>query len=230
MKYLTNLILFIASIIYSYHFELTTTDLVWSFWISSLVLGYSYILMKLFIQQKILFRDYFTKILEVELSNNVILRYIILPLLMVFPTIFLLSFFTIHFGFFHMGHALFLGSIFPLDIIGKIDFNFFESPERFSLIVVLVKAFFPLIIMTAINDKKLLNVFKSLFVNSHHELRKNHKEMGKLLFYPYIRVIKIHFLIFLTLALKSINIHDFWMYFIIFSFLYFPFSDFWKKG
>lgn len=88
-----------------------TTDLVWSLWLSSLVVGYTNIvwciLAPAFIEGPQLWRD------RALLKQSVALTAIGVVLL-AGAALFMLVFFTVHFLGFHFGHSIFLAGFFPL--------------------------------------------------------------------------------------------------------------------
>jgi hypothetical protein len=88
-----------------------TADLVWSLWLSSLVVGYAMIVWGIVgpacLEVPQLWRE------RVRLKQSVALT-LIGMLLLVGAGLFMLVFFTVHFGGFHFGHSIFLAGFFPL--------------------------------------------------------------------------------------------------------------------
>lgn len=76
----------------------STTDLVWSLWLSSLVVGYALIVWSIARATLHGLRSGESDGVRASVSG----------------ALFLLVFFTFHFGFFHFGHSVFLAHFFPL--------------------------------------------------------------------------------------------------------------------
>lgn len=101
---------FAAGLALAWCFDWSTTDLIWSLWLSSLVVGYAMIVNSI------------TRPLR-EFGGNVARDRAGVPPLVgaglgvafVFGTLFMLAFFTVHFGGFHFVHSAFLAMFFPLD-------------------------------------------------------------------------------------------------------------------
>ena len=90
-----------------------TTDLVWSLWLSSLVVGYAMIVWTIFGPVVYIGREalkYPGKFGERDARMAALggTAYLV-------GGLFLLAFFTFHFGMFHFVHSAFLSSFFPLD-------------------------------------------------------------------------------------------------------------------
>jgi hypothetical protein len=97
----------------------TTTDLVWSLWLSSLVVGYATILWTILRPAMFLARGNWrggTGWVRVgEGPARPASALLMLPFLLL-GGLFLLAFFTVHFGGFHYIHSQFLGSFFPIHV------------------------------------------------------------------------------------------------------------------
>jgi hypothetical protein len=94
----------------------TTTDLVWSLWLSSLVVGYATIVWTIvrpavgIVREASRDRTLTRKVFEAHRGAAAVGVGILL-----FGGLFMLAFFTIHFGGFHYVHSQFLYTFFPLD-------------------------------------------------------------------------------------------------------------------
>ena len=94
----------------------TTTDLVWSLWLSSLVVGYSMIVWMI-VRPALAVARGATR--DAELTAQVFAQ-ARLPVvagagILVGGGLFMLAFFTVHFGGFHYVHSQFLSGFFPID-------------------------------------------------------------------------------------------------------------------
>jgi hypothetical protein len=87
-----------------------TTDLVWSLWLSSLVIGYAMIVWGLSAP----LRDAIAGIASDRGGVALGAKAVVLAIYAV-GTLFGLAFFTVHFGGFHFVHSVFLNAFFPID-------------------------------------------------------------------------------------------------------------------
>jgi hypothetical protein len=89
-----------------------TTDLVWSLWLSSLVVGYSMIVWSIFGPMTF----FGTKIWQdrAMLGDGPMAKAALGGTAVLLGGLFLLAFFTVHFGGFHFVHSVFLQQFFPL--------------------------------------------------------------------------------------------------------------------
>jgi hypothetical protein len=106
----------IVTLISFYIFKWTPKDLVWGFWLSSLLTGYSFILL-------LSWKPVFKSKDSIQAIFNGI------------GALFYTGFFSIHFVGFHFGHSIFLSSFFPLDSVSKNPFeNFFYNFSQVFLL------------------------------------------------------------------------------------------------
>lgn len=90
-----------------------TADLVWSLWLSSLVVGYAMIVWSIFGPAVFIGSKAWEH--RTELPGKMILPGAVGGLAYLIGGLVLLAFFTVHFGMFHYVHSVFLSSFFPLD-------------------------------------------------------------------------------------------------------------------
>jgi hypothetical protein len=108
---------FAAGLAMAWRAKWTAGDLVWSLWLSSLVVGYATILWTIFRPVLAVVRgEWRAGALSVRLPAQPS----VLPagagtLVLVVGGLFLLAFFTVHFGMFHFGHSQFLAMFFPIN-------------------------------------------------------------------------------------------------------------------
>lgn len=89
-----------------------TTDLVWSLWLSSLVVGYAMIVWSIFGPAVFIGSKAWEH--RAELPGAIALPAVFGGLAFLFGGLFMLAFFTVHFGMFHYVHSVFLESFFPV--------------------------------------------------------------------------------------------------------------------
>ncbi|NMC52614.1 MAG: tetratricopeptide repeat-containing protein [Chloroflexi bacterium] len=162
-----------------------TTDLVWSLWISSLTLGYAYLLTG--IAAKALRSGMG---LDASSGGNVIQELAPTPLrwaLSIGGALFTLAFFTIHFGMFHLVHSVFLNQFFPLV---RESGGF---PNVFEFIRVCIVNYWPVILLSALSQ--LPNF-----------MRAAETQQDRMLMMPYLNVVKMHLSIFVFAGLSAMQV------------------------
>jgi hypothetical protein len=119
---------FLFTLTCAWTFQWQATDVIWGLWISSLTVGYCYILVAIV-----------TSVVNAESAKRSTA---------IGSAAFLLVFFTFHFGFFHFVHSVFLNTFFPLheEALSGAEFNNF-----FSTIQITVRDYWPLIIATLVS-------------------------------------------------------------------------------
>ena len=175
----------------------TTADLVWSLWISSIVLGYSFILsaiVAMFIEgrQEGLAGAISTQLAEHSPGMSFLVR---IP-----GALFTLLFFSFHFLFFHFVHSVFLNLFFPLvreDVFTSIGLGYF-----INLMTICIRRFWPFIMMSAISQ-----------LGSY--LRAFQKIDSSLLSMPYKNVVRMHLSIFVFAFLHISGISEGVLYFVL---------------
>jgi hypothetical protein len=108
---------FAAGLAMAWRASWTAGDLVWSLWLASFVVGYATILWTILRPGITIVRGAWRdRALMGQLSVQARVTSVAMGLLMlVVVGLFLLTFFTVHFGFFHYIHSQFLGTFFPID-------------------------------------------------------------------------------------------------------------------
>lgn len=108
-----DLLAFAGGLAVAWYFKWETRDLVWSLWLSSFVIGYAMIVWSIF--GTILFIG--TKVWGERglLRNEPKAPLAAGGAVALAGGLFLLAFFTVHFGGFHFGHSVFLNAFFPVE-------------------------------------------------------------------------------------------------------------------
>ncbi|HEX9934890.1 MAG TPA: hypothetical protein VGB38_06800 [bacterium] len=263
---LIDLLLFAVTVYVAWWKNWQVGDLAWSLWISSLTLGYLYILVSiigtlahgpagLFKSQQsrqddkppkppghpivgvigpvvfLLFLTGFSKftlyvlpyaLLVVFLKMSPILRqrpgwgflpnippgigdfFIALPVLL-----FLLAFFTVHFGGFHMVHGMFLNEYFPLlQKVPSAQSPMGEIPQFKELIRTALVRYWFFVLVSGLNSWK----------NFAHAFRIND---GSMMFRPYLNVIRMHIMIFVFAVANAFKFQSTALY-IMLALYFFP--------
>ncbi|MDO9084567.1 MAG: DUF6498-containing protein [Anaerolineaceae bacterium] len=203
LQLIISLIAFIFIFLIAEIQKWTAADMVWSLWITSLTIGYCYLIAGitsnairsgLNTEEGVL-----SKLIGDSLSSGVKFGFILIGALFQF------LFFTVHFGLFHFVHSIFLNEFFPLMDRSFEDFSDFWFFIRTSLL-----AYWPVFIFTlAASLRKLQKVIQQSDANFAKT--------------PYLNVVKIHLSIFLFAFLSSTNIPE-WVLPFLFIVYFFPFS------
>ena len=167
----------------------TTKDLVWSFWLSSICVGYltivsSVLKLPLFVHAKKEehnFQDKLPKHINLILGGF---------------SLFLIGFFSIHFLGFHLGHSIFLKSAFPLEGFtskssGLVDFGYLKD-----ILFYLMPQYWCFVLVSLFNKRDIFNKDIENF------------DLRSISIGPYQNVIKIHLLIFVIVGLRALEIQD----------------------
>jgi len=247
--------IFLLNFILAVHQNWSATDLVWCLWISSLVLGYAYILttilgillrgdqgvfvrggkkknkmsapvpvMNVFFLIALLFITGFSKYMIYYFMFVVVSILLSLPeeyqkrlglgflpnrntfvarLLVNFPAaIFMLGFFTFHFGMFHFVHSIFLNGFFPILPESPFGKTMDETGIYFQHIIEMaVSRFWPFILLSAVSR---LGLYSKAFRGGGMDS----------MFIPYKNVIRMHITIFVVAFLSMANSGNYALYFI----------------
>ncbi len=176
-------------------------DLVWSLWISSLILGYAFIVTSAF---SVFFRPS-TPDTAASAARRALFAAFPVPPALVFlgkclSVVFLLVFFTIHFGMFHFVHGLFLNMFFPLAARGPLG----GTPAGVSgyflwSIGLTARAYWPFIAMSALS--RLGDFGNALKAPG-----------GPNMSMPYANVVRMHIMIFVFAGLYGAGLAGYAVY------------------
>lgn len=183
----------------------TATEIVWSLWISSLVLGYSFIVTAILA----MFFGYqemgpVGKISSFIGKDSWLLRLI--------GAIFMMAFFSFHFLFFHFVHSIFLNQFFPLvrsDVFDGMGGGYF-----IKLIALCIRRFWPFILTSGISQ-------------SGKYLRAFQQAGDSFLSMPYKNVVRMHLSIFVFAFLHIVGVPSIALYFVLFVY-FFPLRGLWE--
>lgn len=241
--WLPELVIFAGTALLAWHQQWSATDLVWSLWISSLTLGYSYILVSIAGMFAAQFKKAtaapssgqppspFVSALSLLLSfnrqqmkkgeelrpapgvNKIFIFLALLPF-----SLFLVGFFTIHFLGFHFVHSLFLNGFFPLfpeSASGQGSSNEFVLFK--NLIFTTLKNYWSFIVASALSR---LGAYRTAFQKT---------ELGPSVGFAYINVVRMHVLIFIVGFMSGLGLQRFFLYAILFLY-FFPFDSLVFRG
>ena len=213
-----NFLAFGIGLTLAYYLKWELTDLVWSLWLTSLVVGYATILSTVggaawFGCKLIKHPDFDSTFLVPAVA--IALGF----------GLFYLGFFSLHFCGFHAGHSVFLNSFFPVEGLPGEGFgNAFMNPfllwkQVFQYLIVPYGAF--LIPAFIVDRHHLLAPFKAASQlmgegpkNKAH-LKKNSSLLGKGMMRPYANVVRMHLLIFFFAACQFLKVDSFLIYTVV---------------
>lgn len=199
------------SLAYWFHWE--TTDLVWSLWLSSLVVGYTLILWILSGPLRELCQG-----IAADRSDTAgLVAKVATVGLFFLGTLLGVAFFTVHFGGFHFGHSIFLAMFFPISESGPRGWpDLAMYREIFARYWVFLPAAF-------LAERHLFGSSPRQADTSVTPLaiaRRKSVKNGMSL--PYRGVIRMHLLIFFFFAANFLRLDGFLVYTVIYAVYFFP--------
>lgn len=202
-----------------------TTDLVWSLWLSSLVVGYAMIVWSIFggaafigvkaWQDRKLLAG--APVLPAALGGGAVLL----------GGLFLLAFFTVHFGMFHFVHSVFLQSFFPVDGAARAG----SGPQLASYLEV-VRRYAIFLPVAFLAERHAFRFGPSpaeppdIAVTPEAiaaRKARNAKQSGMTgMMAPYKNVVRMHLLIFFFAAAHFARLDHFFVYAVVYAVYFFP--------
>jgi len=188
-------VLYVITLIYVSGLSWGTGELLWALWISSFSLGYCYIVLSCIGIPSAMIRG-------VIKTEDPQLRRKGLPLipLAFLSAAFLLGFFTIHFGMFHLVHGFILESLFPLP--DGIVAQGHDPLEMLFVVPALLLAFWPFIVLC------LITQYQDFLDLSGENKKLNFAA-------PYTNVIRMHLTIMAIGFASAAGIDEFGLYFVL---------------
>lgn len=221
--------LFLFSVGAAYFIGWNNTDLLWSFWITSLVIGYVSIfrtsVAPLWLLSKFgLTTENINKFRQMPTAKK--LQTMIFVVIFVPLILFLLVFLSFHFLIFHLFLAYFLQIIFPhpalIEILAKPDSGQFYT--SFLIIKTLLISYWIIVLEKFIFD------YKTSRERSRNQATHFQESFVKEAFSfegikrPYMQVARIHISIFLLLVLNAVEANQYLIYVVIYILFFFPTS------
>jgi len=218
---------FVAVLAIAWWTRASATDLVWSLWLSSLVVGYSLIVWAIVrpMVGAALFAQRNRALVDEALAQADPRTALIVVTLGLLGALFVLAFFTVHFGGFHYVHAGLLGHFFPLggDYAGARPLHgaalFGEVARRYWIFV-------PAAFLAERSAflRKPAPVMRDVSVTAAAiAARKAGKgQPASLLALPYQKVIRMHLLIFFFAAAHFMRLDNFAVYAVVYAVYFFP--------
>jgi len=201
---LLDLLAFAGGLGMAWAFGWKAKDLVWSLWLSSLVVGYAILVVSIG-------RSAWRAAAKLERYGT--------PLALGVPFLgaaFLLAFFTVHFGGFHFVHSVFLNLFFPV-----------LDPEEFpdaSLYLVVARQYWPFLVATLLAERGALLDAWNADIDPRTAGRRD------VLSAPYRNVVRMHLLIFFFFFASALGLDAFAVYAVVFAAYFFPWRSFFRRG
>jgi hypothetical protein len=229
---LPNLLAFVFGLGLAYFQRWEVTDLVWSLWLGSLVIGYLTIFSALGAVAYLGLHAVKQK--EFDQTKRI-------PIIVAGAGIgfFILGFFSFHFGGFHAGHSVFLQSFFPIAGIPGDGFGsaFANPPLLWALTFRhLLKPYGLFLLPALVVERQMVfrpvaDALKTLHSNGSPA---NFNLAGSLIgesplrsamFRPYLNVVRMHLLIFFFAFSAILNINSFAVYAVVYFVYFFPWAE-----
>jgi len=195
-----DLSLFAGTFLAAWYFDWKTYDLVWGLWSSSLIVGYALIVTGI--------------IANIVLAKSVTEESFFWRLASwmgrLFSAAFLLAFFSVHFGFFHIGHAAFLNALFPNPAIAD---RFANGPSLEGLRSS----------ARALLGDNWLFILASV-ISAHSALGKAIHQFEPMA--SYVNVVRMHLLIFFFVFASALKLENRFLYAVVLLVYFFPFKAF----
>ncbi|MGE3172124.1 MAG: DUF6498-containing protein [Planctomycetota bacterium] len=169
-----------------------TTDLIWSLWLSSLVLGFAAIAIGVVRHGAAAAQG---------------------PAA-VFGIAFLLAFFALHFGLFHLVHSAFLGMFFPLQTAGPHDRGPIPGAAVYAQVFT---DYWPWLLAAAIAERGALA--QAWHVGDGARFTP---------MLAYANVVRMHLLIFFFAAVHALGLEHFAVYAVVYAVYFFPWRR-WRR-
>lgn len=205
-----DLLAFVAGLLLAASAGWDTTGLVWSLWLSSLVVGYASLLMLI---GRLVWGTHETTPQAKAGADSSWLLSCIFAL----GGLLLLAFFTVHFGGFHWGHSIFLGLFFPLDGSPPLSGGSMLDADDYWEIVKRCWWFLPLAFVAE----------RAAFIpEKRHGGEMTPEEVsnrfGEGMLAPYRNVIRLHLLIFFFAFAFFAGLDGIWIFIVVYAVYFFP--------
>jgi hypothetical protein len=206
---------FAGGLVLAWRGDWQTGDLIWSLWLSSLVVGYALIVWSLTAPLRDLRRG---------LAAETVQRTGLAPKLATFGvigagTLFGLVFFTVHFGGFHFVHSVFLNAFFPVT-----DGRGFPDASVYRIVVSRYWLFLPLALLAERAAFRAVDAPEpdDLAVTPEAIARRKARNGNSGLMAPYKGVVRMHLLIFFFAFAHFARLENFFVYAVVYAVYFFP--------
>ena len=200
---------FVSVLALAWWMRASATDLVWSLWLSSLVVGYAIILWAIFrpalIVALLAWRD--RAAVEQAVATDPRSALLIAGIGLA-AGMFMVCFFTVHFVGFHYVHAQFLSGFFPMN--GALGGFHLPSPQGWAVFGEALRRYWVFLPASFLAERA---AFRG-------ELPAGTK--GSVMFLPYQKVVRMHLLIFFFAFARAVGLDNFAVYAVVYAVYFFP--------
>ncbi|MDP9202025.1 MAG: DUF6498-containing protein [Gemmatimonadota bacterium] len=197
-------------------------DLVWSLWLSSLVVGYSLIVWTIAQPAVEIGRGAWkARALAASHPGSLLAFWAILLI----GALLGLGFFTVHFGMFHYGHSQLLISFFPIDMGSAAGRNTFADMSTYVEVMRRYWTFLPAAFLAerAAFMRKPPSLVRDLSVAATVNSRGGTPaRVSSLMWEPYRNVARMHMLIFFFFFAHFARLENFAVYAVVYAVYFFP--------
>ncbi len=201
-----------------------TKDLVWSLWLSSLLVGYAMIVWMIFSPALFIATNAWRD--RALIGSQPVAPAAAGGALLMVGGLFLLAFFTVHFGMFHFVHSVFLNLFFPV-VAGK------AQTPGLGLYLQVLAAYWPFVLVAAVAERKAFRWPAAAPVTAPDTAvtpeaiaaRKMRNAMqGGMsgMMTPYRNVVRLHLLIFFFAFAHFAKLDSFLVYVVVYAVYFFP--------
>ncbi len=217
---------FVAGLALAWLGQWETKDLVWSLWLSSLMVGYAMIVWTIFGPALVGSQAWGDRAMSAGSANGPLAvggaAYLV-------GGLFLLAFFTFHFGMFHFVHSVFLNAFFPVRPEMK-------TGPSFSLYWTVFATYWPFVLVAAVAERKAFRwgpaenkaeaADTSVQAADIAARKQRNARAGGMtgMMAPYKNVVRLHLLIFFFAFASFTKIESFWVYAVVYAVYFFPWS------
>lgn len=210
-----DLLAFTGGLAMAWFFDWRTRDLVWSLWLSSLIVGYAIIVWTIF-------SPVLGKVREAHGNGAPLAAQAGLAGIFLVGASLLLAFFTVHFGMFHFVHSIFLNSFFPVlpDRAG------FPGGEMYFAVV---RDYWPFVIVALVAEREAFRatprepeISRTSVKAEDVNRRLAAAQSGGDIFAAYKNVVRLHLLIFFFAFASFAKLENFFIYAVVYAVYFFP--------
>lgn len=194
-----------------------TTDLIWSLWLSSLVVGYAIILWNL----SATLREFTVNAVR-DPTPGAAWPKVAFGALLVVGFLLGLAFFSVHFGGFHFGHSVFLNAFFPLDPADPAS----RGIPTFGTYAEVVRRYWLFLPLAFLAERgafrsRSADTADTAVTTGAIEKRKR-ETLRSDLSAPYRNVVRMHLLIFFFAGAHILELENFAIYAVVYAVYFFP--------
>jgi Family of unknown function (DUF6498) len=213
-----DLLAFVAGLGMAWYFVWQSTDLIWSLWLSSLLVGYAMIVWDIFGPALGVVR-------EARANGGSLAAQGAVGAVFFGGGLFLLAFFTFHFGFFHFVHSQFLEAFFP--VVPK------SSGSQWEIYREVFRRYWYFVPLAALAERQAFSlksfrpgeaagISRQPGDDAQHPARNLASGGMDRITQPYKNVIRMHVLIFFFAFAHFAKLENFWIYAVVYAAYFFP--------